>query len=202
MSTESETSYWQQLLARLQKAATALDDSLGRSHARTREQLDARAKLMAYAVERVRSEDLGIEVLVFGVADQRCAISTRFVFEMLPIPAVTGLPNVAPYIIGVCSVRGQILLAVDLAELFALPAATTEGEPQLLIIGGERPEFGVVAHSRGQAVRLPKSAISRSPELSTPALGRCASGVTSDGLLLLDGRELLKDPRLFLNQTG
>ena len=202
MSTEKETNHWQQLLARLQRAAVALDESLGRSEARTREKLDARAKLMAYAVERVRSEDLGIEVLVFGVADQRCAIATRFVFEMLPLPAMTQLPGVNPHIAGVCSVRGQILLVVDLVQLFAFPAATTEGEPQLLILGAERPEFGVIVHSRGQAVRLPRSAVARSPELPAPALGNCASGVTSDGLLLLDGRELLKDPRLYVNQTG
>jgi len=205
MSSPVVDSRWQNLLERLTKAAAAMEESLGESDARTKKILDERAKLMALAVARSRSEELSLEVLTFQLGNQRCGIPTRFVFEMLAVPTVTSLPGVASYIRGVCSVRGQILLVTDLALLFGFPTANpedTDSQQQLLILGSERPEFGVICQGFGQTARLAKSAISNSAELSAPPIGRCAAGVTVDGTLLLDGKELLKDPRLYVNQVG
>ncbi len=196
---------WQSLLDRLAKAAKAMEETLGHSDARTKHILDERAKLMAFAVARSRSEELNLEVLTFFLGSQRCGIPTRFVFEMLTLPTVTPLPGVAPHVSGLCSVRGQVLLVMDLAQLFGFPATKaeeTESHPQLLIVGAERPEFGVICQGFGQTARLAKSAVSSSAELSVPPLGHCAAGVTSDGMLLLDGKELLKDSRLYVNQPG
>lgn len=196
---------WQNLLERLSKAAAAMDESLGESATRTKKILDERAKLMALAVARSRSEELNLEVLTFQLGNQRCGIPTRFVFEMLAVPTVTPLPGVAPYLLGVCSVRGQILLVTDLALLFGFPTVNrdaADSQPQLLILGSERPEFGVICQGFGQTARLAKSAISNSADLSAPPIGRCAAGVTIDGMLLLDGKELLKDSRLYVNQAG
>ena len=205
MSTPVIDKRWQSLLDRLAKAATAMEESLGHSDVRTRQILDERAKLMALAVARSRSEELNLEVLTFNLGSQRCGIPTRFVFEMLALPTVTPLPGVAPHVLGACSVRGQILLVMDLALLFGFPSSKQDDtaiHPQLLIVGAERPELGVVCQGFGQTARLAKSTISNSAELSVPPLGRCAAGVTVDGLLLLDGRELLKDSRLYVNQSG
>lgn len=200
MSTD-ETSHFQHLIARLGKVAAALDESLQHSDARVREQLEARARLIAYAVERVRSEDQGIEVLAFQLGAQRCAIPTRFVCEMFPAPPITRLPGTQPHIVGICNVRGQLLLVIDLAQLFGFLAPETDSVIQLLILGTERPEFGVLCRGDGQTLRLPKSSLSRSPELHAPPLSGCADAVSSDGLLLLDGKALLRDQRLFVNQT-
>ena len=205
MSTPVIDKRWQSLLDRLAKSATAMEESLGHSDVRTRQILDERAKLMALAVARSRSEELNLEVLTFYLGSQRCGIPTRFVFEMLAPPTVTPLPGVAPHVLGVCSVRGQILMMVDLALLFGFPTVKQEDagvHPQMLILGAERPELGVVCQGFGQTSRLAKSAISSSAELSVPPIGRCAAGVTVDGMLLLDGRELLKDTRLYVNQPG
>ncbi len=200
--SDAPSSHFQQLIERLGKVAAALDESLTNSEVRVREQLDARAKMMAYAVERVRSEDQGIEVLGFHLGGQRCAIPTRFVIEMFPAPTITRLPGAEPHMLGICNVRGQLLLAIDLALLFGFPEGQKDSAQQILILGAERPEFGVICRGEGQTLRLPKSSLSRSAELAAPPLLRCADAVTSDGLLLLDGKELLRDPRLFVNQTG
>jgi hypothetical protein len=72
--------------------------TLRRTHAR--QILDERAKLMALAVARSRSEELNLEVLTFNLGSQRCGIPTRFVFEMLALPTVTPLPGVAPHVSG------------------------------------------------------------------------------------------------------
>lgn len=194
--------HWQTLLGRLSRAVAVLDQTLDPTESRTRELLDERAKLMALAVTRSRSEELNLEVLLFFLGSQRCGISTRFVFEMLSVPAIAKLPGTAPHILGVCSVRGQILLVVDLAQLFGFTLSASETTPQLLVVGKDRPEFGVICQGYGQTARLAKSAISHSPELSEPPLLHCAAGMTADGMLLIDGKELLKDSRLFVNQSG
>ncbi|HMU37593.1 MAG TPA: chemotaxis protein CheW [Pseudomonadota bacterium] len=202
MNPSETESPWQKLLARLHHAAQGLSDTLLQQDEKAKKQLDARAKLIAFAVEHVRSEEQGQEVLTFHLADQRCAISTRFVFELFPFPPITPLPGVPVHIVGVANVRGQILLMVDLARLFGFPAPQIDREKQLLVVGTERPEFGVICRGEGQAMRLPKSSLSRSKELHVAPLSGCVEAVTSDGMLLLDGKELLRDPRLFLHQVG
>lgn len=201
MSQEPK-SHFQQLISRLAKVAAALDESLAHTEARVRDQLDARARLMAYAVDRVRSEDQGMEVLAFLLGSQRCAIATRFVIEMFPAPAITRLPGTDPYILGICNVRGQLLLVFDLALLFGFPSQKTDSTMQILLLGAERPEFGVLCCGDGLTLRLPKSSLSRSAELHEPPFFGCIDAVTSDGLLLFDGKELMRDQRLFVNQTG
>lgn len=202
MAPANSQSGWEKLLLRLHRAAEGLEETLTQTDSQVRQRLDQRAKLMALAVDRLRSEELGQEVLSFYLSGQRCALPTRFVFELFPFPPITVFPGVEPHVVGVANVRGQILLVIDLARLFGFPKDQTNREEQLLIVGVERPEFCMICKGEGQVMRLPKSSLSRSKELYAAPLSGCVEAVTKDGLLLLDGKELLRDSRFYINQAG
>jgi purine-binding chemotaxis protein CheW len=202
MSQEPPPTPWQILLQRLAKLSGALDQTESEVAARGRAVLDARAKEMAAAAERDRSVEPTLELVTFRLGRQRCGIPTSFVFEVLPLPPCTLLPGVPPHFLGMCSLRGQILLVADLAQLFAFAQAEAAAESQLLILGGERPEIGVLALGECQTMVLPLTALSSARELTGLPVGSCARGITTEGLLVLDGQSLLSDPRLYINQAG
>lgn len=202
MSRDQLQPHWQYLLERLSRVASAMDEAHGQSAARTRELLDARAQQMAAAAQRDSSSEPGVEVVTFSIGRQRCGISTSFVFEVLDLPPCTLLPGVPPHFLGLCSLRGQILLVADLALLFDFAPAPESDQTQLLILGTERPDLGVLARGTCQTALLPAETIAEAPDLAALPIGNCAQGITTDGLVLLDGRMLLSDSRLFINQGG
>lgn len=203
--------HWQGLLSRLSRVSAAMSETMTQSAERTREILDERARLMAQLTTKSRDGEPAIEIVEFSLAGQRCALPTRYVSEVLPLPGCTLLPGVPRHFRGVCNLRGQILLVADLAQLFGFAAPPAQDlqdlqapdaqEPQLLVLGVGRPELGLVTHGACKTALLAESAISYSWDLATLAIGPLSQGITSDGLILLEGQSLLRDPRLFINQT-
>lgn len=207
-SDKNSDGHWQGLLRRLNRVSAAMSETLAQSSERTREVLDERARLMASLATKSQGSEPALEIVEFSLASQRCAIPTRFVSEVLPLPACTLLPGAPDHFRGVCNLRGQILLVADLARLFnfteaatALAAADGEDqEPQLLVLGIGRPELGLVTHGSCKTALLREQSITYSWDLATLPIGPLSQGITSDGLILLEGQSLLRDPRLFINQ--
>lgn len=198
-------SHWQGLLSRLSRVSAAMSETMTQSAERTRELLDERARIMAQLATKSRDGEPALEIVEFSLAGQRCALPTRYVSEVLPLPGCTPLPGVPSHFRGVCNLRGQILLVADLAQLFGFAAPVAQDpddqEPQLLVLGVGRPELGLVTRGACKTALLAESAISYSWDLATLAIGPLSQGITSDGLILLEGQSLLRDPRLFINQT-
>jgi chemotaxis signal transduction protein len=74
-----------------------------------------------------------IESLVcFMLAQRAFALDVNLVREVVNVGAVFPVPNAAPAIVGVCSLRGATLALVDTSHLLGLP--TTNSRAQALVI--------------------------------------------------------------------
>jgi purine-binding chemotaxis protein CheW len=60
--------------------------------------------------------------VIFRLGEARYALPLEAVLEMTDMPAVTPVPFVPDWVLGVTNLRGDILAVLDLAELCALPA--------------------------------------------------------------------------------
>ena len=109
------------------------------------------------------------------------------------------LPGAPDFFAGVVSLRGQVLAVVDLRRLFGLSATGPAGLTRFVVLGAERPEFGVLAETVSEVVAV------REEQLLDPAGGAGLAaehvrGVTGAALIVLDGAALLRDPRLYIDQ--
>jgi chemotaxis signal transduction protein len=64
------------------------------------------------------------DLVIFPLGEDRYALTTDRVRQVVVTPAVTSIPTAPPSILGVFNLRGEIVPLVDLSLLLGLPAAT------------------------------------------------------------------------------
>ena len=170
------------------------------------QQLDRqRARLLARVPSGALPAIEMIELLVFCLGTERYAVGTEHVREVLRFGDCTPLPATPDFLIGITNVRGQILAVFDPRRLFdlpALPQADRGGEhARIIVLGDERAEFGVLADVVTEVVRLRSDAVLEAPGSVAGIARAFLRGVTADALIVLDGAILLKDQRLFIQQS-
>jgi purine-binding chemotaxis protein CheW len=100
---------------------------------------------------------------------------------------------------GVINLRGAILPVFDLRALFGVRPEGAAEWSRVLVLGDERPEFGLLADAAFAVSTVRAGELCEPPPWSG-GLGRdCLRGVTSDGLIVLDSAGLLRDPRLVID---
>lgn len=122
-------------------------DRQGRTLKETAEEiLQRRADSLAKeALEEEVSSRLS--VLLFRLGDEWYAVKVSDVREIFQEYAVTTIPCVPDYILGVVNVRGEILSVTDLAKMMHLGSVTWESgvtPPAIVIAGGDVVTAAVV----------------------------------------------------------
>jgi purine-binding chemotaxis protein CheW len=140
-----------------------------------------------------------LDVVTFRLADQDYAIELRHVRKIEPWIEMTTVPGAPEVFAGVINLRGEILAVVDLARLHGAAGGRRAGHTHVLVLGGDRNEFGLLAHAVGEVMALPTVDVLEMP--ADAGLDRpCLRGLTRSGMLVLDGDALLRDDRLFIDQ--
>ena len=168
---------------------------------RAKQVMDERARQLARVPEAEPDKSQVTEVITFRLGEERLAIETRFVREVAPPCEITPLPGTPEFVIGLTNLRGEVLSVMNLRTFFGIPARTDGHSPRVLVLGGERNEFGVEADVVEDVVRLRFDEM-REPPGSVAGISRdFLRGVTSDALLVIDGQRLVDDERLYIDQS-
>jgi purine-binding chemotaxis protein CheW len=195
---------WASVRRRLARAAEASEGSVRLSPERARAVMDERARALARALARAPAEPAAAapapEVVVFDLCGECYAIATAHVREVVRLAGLAPLPGAPDFLAGVTNLRGQVLAVIDLGKLLGAARERQADASRVVILGGERAEFGLLAEAVHEVAALPQGRV-RAPEVPPAGIGRdCLQGVTAEGLIVLDGPALLRDPRLFVDQ--
>ncbi|HEX8199160.1 MAG TPA: chemotaxis protein CheW [Isosphaeraceae bacterium] len=163
--------------------------------------LDRRAAALARVPPRPPDAAQLLRVAVLSLAAERYAIETRFVRRVVRLEELTPIPGAPEALAGVINLRGEILDVFDLRLLFNLPVAEPTERSRVVVLGDERDEFGVLADAAHEVTALRLDDLHEPPG-PAPGGGRhLLRGVTASTLIVLDGDALLRDGRLFIDQT-
>jgi purine-binding chemotaxis protein CheW len=160
------------------------------------------ARRSAGGLKRSRQQDRGplTEYLAFNLASDIYAAPVSLIREILKPPQITPVPRAPPAIMGIVSVRGQLVTVVNLRRKLRLGDGAPSREPRILLAdatGGET--LGLYVDGGVQVYRLADSEI----EHATLALGgevanyiagiaRPTAGFDAKAvIILLDLRQLL-----------
>jgi purine-binding chemotaxis protein CheW len=190
---------WADVHRRLARA-TVSDITL--SPERARAVLDERARALACVPEQAPAPAETLEIVAFTLAEERYALETHHVREVVLRPALTPVPGAPAFLAGVMNLRGEIVAVMDLRPFLGLPAVAAAEPGPVLVLGGERTEFGVRADTVESVTRVRADGIFDPPEATTGPGRGFLRGVTADALAVLDGSALLADPRLFIDRPG
>ena len=143
--------------------------------------LERRAAQLAH---RPSAPDAGpqIEVLVCRLGTERYAIETRSLRAVQLADTVTPVPCVPSYVLGIVSVRGEIVTLLDLASLIGLvPSAAAETHRPIVLLDVADLRAGLVVDEIIGVERLALDALQPAPS------GRdFIRGVAQPATVLLD----------------
>lgn len=197
---ENEDERWTQIRARLlafeQRIAT------GFAPAAEARDLRLRARTQAWATPLpVEQPDAWLEVLSFDLGDERYAIETCHVAEVLPLSHFTPLPNTPAFVLGIVNVRGRVVSVLDLRVLFELPISGLSDKNFLLVLQSPEMEFGLLI-DRVQGIQpLERDSLQSGLANLTGVRANYLLGVTPQQWTVLDGARLLGDPSLRVEAT-
>lgn len=198
MKTVRSAVDWGEVKRKLARAAASTDEALSPSPESTRAILAERARLLARvpAVPPGASEIL--TVLTFALGNERYAVESRFLREVVRVTDITPVPDTPEFLAGVTNVRGEILALVDLRKLFGITVTGLTDLSRIAVLGLERAELGLLADTVHEVTTLRRDDLLEAPG---PVVGIGPDyllGVTEGALIVLDGEALLADPRLFV----
>ena len=192
---------WEVVKSRLTRAADALPASEQQSTEQARQILAARARRLAEVPARTADTGETVELLKFQRGTDAFAIETQYVREVLRPEELTRVPAVAPFLIGVTNLRGEVLAIMDLSVFYHGTVQSDQVQPRVIVVGQQRPEFGIVADDVDEVVTRRTQDILPVPP-SVPAEGRrFLTGVMVDAMLVLNGASLLEDSQLYVDQN-
>lgn len=190
---------WEDAKRRLARLAQTLDAANSTRPDETNETLDKRARELAIKLREEVAERDTIEVLTFGIGLEVFAVETAFILEITDVAVLTIVPGCPGFVRGITNLRGDILAVFDLSSFFGL--GPTVGGNRLLVLGHERPEYGVLIDAAVGVKALPRSIIAP-PAVAIPEIQReFLMGVTPDATLVLDGSAMLSDARFTIDEA-
>ncbi|HSA22047.1 MAG TPA: chemotaxis protein CheW [Myxococcota bacterium] len=104
-----------------------------------------------------------LEYLSFRLAEERFALPIAQIREIIKVPLITRVPRTEPFVLGVLSLRGTIVPAVDLRMLLRQPASPQTRRSRVLVYmrGGEL--VGLLVDEVHHVLRLGEADIEAHP---------------------------------------
>jgi purine-binding chemotaxis protein CheW len=159
------------------------------SPAETASILAERARRLAAPRAPAKSGAL-LELIAFGLANERYAIETRYVVDLLRGAETALLPGVEPPLLGIVAWRGELLPLLDLPRILGLSPEGAASSTHLVILGDDRPAFVVQVDAPLDLHDLPRSDVR--PMVGARDGRHLFQGVTTDALLVLDAADLIR----------
>lgn len=132
--------------------------------------------------------ELRRELLCLSVDGVRYALAVERVREIVRMRPLTAVPRVPPEVIGVISLRGQVVQVVDLRLRLGVPAlAPTRTHRIVVLHGDERKITGLLVDAVHEVLRVGESAIHPSATGDSDFINAlCVQGKNFIGMLNLE----------------
>lgn len=165
-----------------------------------RQILRERARALARRPPPALEAQTHLEVLEFGLAQERYALESRYVIEVCPLKDLTPLPCTPPFVLGIVNVRGRILPVLDLKRFFDLPQQGFTDLHRIVLVGGNDLTFGLLADAIVGVRSVPVASLQASLPTLTGIRSEYLKGVTAERLVVLDLTRILADPKIIVRE--
>ena len=182
---------WNAVRERLAQSERALVAASVLSHERTEAILRRRAEALAKRGLDRRNPTRSESRLVFTLNAERYALATQALVEISKLEQCTPVPGVPAAVLGLVSHRGELRAIIDLAALLGLK---TEGDRRtgfVLFLRRAECQAGFRVDAVEEISRIEAATVLTGVSAGDAGAARFSTGVTRDGLILLDVETLL-----------
>lgn len=105
-------------------------------------------------------------LVVFSVGEEEYALGIEQIKEVVPLPAISPVPQTKKYVLGVANVRGNVLAVVDMEERFGLKTSKKETvHNYVIVIDNEDVKVAIVSHHVPETLTIAESQIDSSADI-------------------------------------
>ncbi len=159
-------------------------------------------KLRAEKLARKKAKEKNvneIEIIEFQLANEIYGIETQFLKEVLLMKDLTMLPQTPAFVKGIINLRGEIISVIDLKNFFELPQKSIPGLEKILILKDEEMTFGISADNVYGVKKVSmENSQTRLPNLND-IREKYLRAVTKDLTIILDGKKILNDEKIIID---
>ncbi len=136
----------------------------------------------APAVEQDPDSALREEYLTFLLGGEEYALAIERVREVMKPPPITEVPRAPPHVLGVVTVRGEVVAVFDPRRRLGLPGtAPAEGRGRIVIVDAGEGPCGLLVDAVASVVRLRPGSIEPCPQGVGGASSECLAGIGREG---------------------
>jgi purine-binding chemotaxis protein CheW len=107
------------------------------------------------------------QFVVFKLDEQEYAVPIESVQEIVRIPeGLTHVPKTPDFVEGVINLRGNVLPVIDLRKRFDIGKKQMDEHQRIMVFVIDNVSVGFIVDSVNEVLKIPKSVIQKSPELS------------------------------------
>jgi purine-binding chemotaxis protein CheW len=118
------------------------------------------------------------EYLTFLLGGEEYALAIERVREVMKPPPITEVPRAPPHVLGVVTVRGEVVAVFDPRRRLGLPgAAPAEGQGRIVIVDAGEGPCGLLVDAVASVVRLRPGSIEPCPQGIGGASAECLAGI-------------------------
>ncbi len=190
---------WKEIRNRMEKVRSVIEQGWIPGPEEERKILRQKALSLAKEPGKEATEE-EMEIVDFLLAHERYGIDAGFVREVYPLNSLTPVPCTPPFVLGIINIRGQIISVIDLKKFFDLPEKGLGDLNKVIILTSEKMEFGILADAVLTVRRIPVNELQPSLSTLTGIREDYLKGIARDRTVILDGKRLLADRDLVVNE--
>jgi len=118
-----------------------------------------------------------LQVVVFSIDEQEYGIDIEKVQEIIRLPAVTGLPGTADYVLGITNLRGSVIPVVDLKKISLGHNAVPTEESRIIVVEMGDKRMGLVVDEVAEVIPVPQDRIVSKESIGTGTKAEYLQGV-------------------------
>ena len=189
---------WAEIRRHIDEARAAIEQGGSASSAEQGGILEARARELAREPVAPITADHLLDVVEFELATERYGFELALVREVSPVRELTPVPGTPPFILGIMNLRGEIRTVIDVKKFFGLPEKGITQLNKIILIEAGDMQLGVLADAIIGVVGVPIGELQTTLPTLTGIRADYLRGITGDGLVVLDARKILSDPRILV----
>lgn len=111
------------------------------------------------------ANDKMAEVMGFKLGEEEYAIDIMRIKEITPLLDLTPIPRAPSYILGILSLRGNILPIFDAKKKMGLPDTVLTEKARIIVLKNEDEQVGLLVDSITSAAQIPEKSIEPPPSI-------------------------------------
>lgn len=141
-----------------------------------------------------------IDGLFFSLSDEKYAIDSRYISEVIYIKEITPLPCTPDFLLGIINIRGKIISVVDIRKFFGLAKRGITNLNRVIVVDNGDIEFGILADEIEGNNVIEIDSLQQNITKVTEVPDNFILGVSADNIIVIDIQELMTNDKIIIEE--